>query len=102
MNVLLIGGGGREHALAWKLRQSPELETLYCSPGNGGILAIAEPGPADISDHAQVTAFCRDADIRLIVIGPEAPLVDGLADDLRAAGFAVFGPSAAAAQLEAS
>jgi phosphoribosylamine---glycine ligase len=102
MNVLLIGGGGREHALAWKLRQSPELETLYCSPGNGGIVAIAKPGPADTSDHAKVMAFCREAGIGLVVIGPEAPLVDGLADDLRKEGFAVFGPSAAAAQLESS
>ncbi len=101
MNVLLIGGGGREHALALKLRQSPRLDALYCSPGNGGILAIAQRGP-DISDHAKVTAFCREAGIGLVVIGPEAPLVDGLADDLRKAGFAVFGPSAAAAQLEAS
>jgi phosphoribosylamine--glycine ligase len=102
MNVLLIGGGGREHALAWKLRQSPRLETLYCSPGNGGIVAIAKPGPADISDHAKVIAFCRDVGIEFVVIGPEAPLVDGLADDLRKEGFVVFGPSAAAAQLEAS
>ena len=102
MNVLLIGGGGREHALAWKLRQSPNLEALYCSPGNCGILVVAKPGPAEISDHAKVIAFCREAGIELVVIGPEAPLVDGLADDLRKAGFAVFGPSAAAAQLEAS
>jgi phosphoribosylamine--glycine ligase len=102
MNVLLVGGGGREHALAWKLRQSPGLDTLYCSPGNGGILSIAKRGPADISDHAEVAAFCRQARIGLVIIGPEAPLVDGLADDLREAGLAVFGPSAAAAQLEAS
>ncbi len=102
MNVLLIGGGGREHALAWKLKQSPRLETLYCSPGNAGILALAKPGPADVGDHAAVAAFCREAKIGLVVIGPEAPLVDGLADSLRNAGFAVFGPSAAAAQLEAS
>jgi len=102
MNVLLIGGGGREHALAWKLKQSPRLDTLYCSPGNGGIVSIAVPGPAEVSDHAKVVAFCHEARIGLVVIGPEAPLVDGLADDLRAAGFAVFGPSAAAAQLEAS
>ena len=102
MNVLLIGGGGREHALALKLRQSPTLDTLYCSPGNGGIVAITQPGPADISDHAKVIAFCRRAGIALVIIGPEAPLVEGLADDLRKAGFAVFGPSAAAAQLEAS
>ncbi len=102
MNVLLIGGGGREHALAWKLRQSPKLDTLYCSPGNAGILSIAQPGPPDILDHGQVLAFCRDARIDLAVIGPEAPLVGGLADDLRAGGIPVFGASAAAAQLEAS
>ena len=102
MNVLLIGGGGREHALAWKLRQSAEIETLYCSPGNAGILPLAKEGPADVTDHAKVATFCRDAAIGLVVVGPEAPLVDGLADDLRKAGFTVFGPSAAAAQLEAS
>ena len=102
MNVLLIGGGGREHALAWKLSQSPLLETLYCSPGNGGILAIAKEGPKDTGGHAGVAAFCKEAKIGLVIIGPEAPLVDGLADNLRKAGFPVFGPSAAAAQLEAS
>jgi len=102
MNVLLIGGGGREHALAWKLRQSPRLEALYCCPGNSGILAIAKPSLADASDHAKVAAFCREAKIQLVVVGPETPLVDGLADDLRRAGFAVFGPSGAAARLEAS
>ncbi|MGO9868030.1 MAG: phosphoribosylamine--glycine ligase [Rhodomicrobium sp.] len=102
MNVLLIGGGGREHALAWKLRQSPELEALYCAPGNAGILAMANPAPVDAADHARVTAFCQEARIGLVVIGPEAPLVAGLADHLRAHGIAVFGPSAAAAQLEAS
>jgi len=102
MKILLIGGGGREHALAWKLRQSPELETLYCAPGNAGILSIAGPAPVDVSDHAQVAAFCREAGIGLVVIGPEAPLVAGLSDDLRAGGIAVFGASKAAAQLEAS
>ena len=100
--MLLIGGGGREHALAWKLSQSPLLETLYCSPGNGGILALAKEGPKDIGAHAKVAAFCEAAKIGLVIIGPEAPLVDGLADSLRRAGFPVFGPSAAAAQLEAS
>src|SRR5208337_4145887 len=98
MKILLIGGGGREHALAWKLRQSPELETLYCAPGNAGILSIAGPAPVDVSDHAQVAAFCREAGIGLVVIGPEAPLVAGLSDDLRAGGIAVFGASKAAAQ----
>jgi phosphoribosylamine--glycine ligase len=102
MNILLIGGGGREHALAWKLRQSPELETLYCVPGNAGILAIAKPAAIDASDGEQVAGFCRAAGIDLVVIGPEAPLVAGLADELREAGIAVFGPSKAAAQLEAS
>jgi phosphoribosylamine--glycine ligase len=102
MNVLLIGGGGREHALAWKLKQSPALETLYCAPGNAGILSIAEPAPVDIGNHREVAAFCRAARTGLVVIGPEAPLVAGLADDLRSEGFTVFGPSAAAARLEAS
>src|SRR5215469_8622416 len=102
MNVLLIGGGGREHALAWKLRQSAELETLYCAPGNAGILSIAEPAPVDIADHSEVAEFCRVARIGLVVIGPEAPLVAGLADYLHSEGMAVFGPSAAVAQLEAS
>ncbi len=102
MNVLLIGGGGREHALAWKLRQSPALGAFYCSPGNAGILSIAEPGPRRIGDHHEVADFCIRARVDLVVIGPEAPLVAGLADDLRAAGLAVFGPSEKAAQLEAS
>jgi phosphoribosylamine---glycine ligase len=102
MNVLLIGGGGREHALAWKLRQSPGLDAFYCSPGNAGILSIADSGPRNVADHGEVLDFCRRAGVDLVVIGPEAPLVAGLADDLRAAGFPVFGPSAKAAQLEAS
>jgi phosphoribosylamine--glycine ligase len=102
MNVLLIGGGGREHALAWKLRQSPELESLYCAPGNAGILSIAELARVDIGNRGEVAEFCRAARISLVVIGPEAPLVSGLADDLRNEGITVFGPSAEAAQLEAS
>jgi len=102
MNVLLIGGGGREHALAWKLRQSPLLGTLYCSPGNAGIDAIAARGPTSVDRFEDVAEFCREAAIGLVVVGPEAPLVAGLADYLRAAGISVFGPSAAAAQLEAS
>ena len=82
MNVLLIGGGGREHALAWKLRQSPLLDRLYCAPGNAGIEAVAECVALDVADHAAVIGFCRENDIGLVVIGPEAPLVAGLADDL--------------------
>ena len=102
MNVLLIGGGGREHALAWKLRQSPLLDILYCAPGNAGIAEVAECVALDIANHDAVIRFCREKDIALVVIGPEAPLVAGLADDLEAAGIKVFGPSAAAAQLEGS
>ncbi|MGN5376003.1 MAG: phosphoribosylamine--glycine ligase [Sphingomonas hengshuiensis] len=102
MNVLLIGSGGREHALAWKLAQSPLLDTLYAAPGNPGIAHCATLVPLDVADHAAVVRFCGEASIGLVVIGPEAPLVAGLADDLRGAGVAVFGPSAAAAQLEGS
>jgi phosphoribosylamine---glycine ligase len=102
MNILLIGGGGREHALAWKLKQSPELEALYCAPGNAGIFSIATPAALDPRDHEEIAAFCRQAGIGLVVAGPEAPLVAGLADSLREAGMPVFGPSAAAARLESS
>ncbi len=102
MNLLLIGGGGREHALGWKLKQSPLLDRLYCAPGNAGIAQIAERVALDVADHAAVIGFCRENDIGLVVIGPEAPLVAGLADALDAAGVNVFGPSRAAAQLEGS
>ena len=102
MNILLLGGGGREHALAWKLAQSPRLGKLYAAPGNPGIAEYAELVVLDLADHATVIAFCEARDIGLVVVGPEAPLVDGLADSLRGAGFSVFGPSKAAAQLEGS
>ncbi|MXO86902.1 phosphoribosylamine--glycine ligase [Altererythrobacter aurantiacus] len=107
MNILLIGSGGREHALCWKLMQSSLLagdgDTLFASPGNPG---MAEEGarcvPLDTADHGAVVQFCRDNKVEFVVIGPEAPLVDGLADSLRTANMAVFGPSADAAQLEGS
>jgi phosphoribosylamine---glycine ligase len=102
MNVLLIGGGGREHALAWKLKQSPLLDTLYCAPGNAGIEQVARCVKFDVVDHKAVTRFCKEKDIGLVVIGPEAPLVAGLGDDLTAAGIKVFGPAREAAQLEGS
>ena len=102
MNVLLIGSGGREHALAWALSASPLLSTLYCAPGNGGIAQIAECVALDATDHTAVATFCGEKKIDLVVIGPEAPLVAGLADDLQARGIKVFGPSKAAAQLEGS
>jgi len=102
VNVLLIGGGGREHALAWKLAQSPLLDRLYCAPGNAGIAEVAECIALDVADHAAMISFCQKRGIGLVVIGPEAPLVAGLTDDLEAAGIKVFGPSKAAAQLEGS
>lgn len=102
MNVLLTGSGGREHALAWALSASPLLTTLYCAPGNGGIAQVAECVELDVGAHEAVVAFCKDRNIDLVVIGPEAPLVAGLTDDLEAQGITVFGPSKAAAQLEGS
>ncbi|WP_426236946.1 phosphoribosylamine--glycine ligase [Pararhizobium sp. DWP1-1-3] len=102
MKVLLIGSGGREHALAWKLAQSPHLAALYAAPGNPGIAEEAIIADIDTADDAAVLAFCRKQAIDFVVVGPEAPLVAGLADTLRNAGIAVFGPSAAAAQLEGS
>jgi phosphoribosylamine--glycine ligase len=112
MNILLLGSGGREHALAWKLAQSRLIaqdldgdgrgDTLYAAPGNPGIGHYAELIELDVTKHADVVAFCDERRIGLVVIGPEAPLVDGLGDSLRAAGIAVFGPSKAAAQLEGS
>ncbi len=97
-----MGGGGREHALAWKLAQSPSLTKLWASPGNPGIAECAELVALALTDHAAVVAFCRAHAVDLVVVGPEAPLVDGIGDSLRASGIAVFGPSKAAAQLEGS
>ncbi|KEO89398.1 phosphoribosylamine--glycine ligase [Erythrobacter longus] len=102
MNILLIGSGGREHALAWKLAQSPSCDRLYAAPGNPGIAEEAQIVTLDASDHTAVVEFCKVRDIGLVVIGPEAPLVEGLADSLAAAGIPAFGPSAKAAQLEGS
>ncbi len=102
MNVLLIGSGGREHALAWRLKASPKLDRLYCAPGNAGIAEVATLVALDAADHAAVAAFCGKHAIGLVVIGPEVPLVAGLADSLTAQGIRVFGPSKAAAQLEGS
>ncbi|WP_088184907.1 phosphoribosylamine--glycine ligase [Sphingobium sp. Z007] len=102
MNILLLGGGGREHALAWKLAQSPRLDTLYAAPGNPGIAEHATLVDLDATDHRAVLDFCVRHSIGLVVIGPEAPLVDGLADNLRTIGVPVFGPNRKAAQLEGS
>ncbi|MDO6962660.1 phosphoribosylamine--glycine ligase [Rhizobium alvei] len=102
MRVLLIGSGGREHALAYKIAQSPLLTELFAAPGNPGIGQFAEIVDLTIEDQETVVTFCRDRAIDFVVFGPEAPLVAGLSDRLRDAGFKVFGPSAAAAQLEGS
>ncbi|HEY0918989.1 phosphoribosylamine--glycine ligase [Devosia sp.] len=102
MRVLVIGSGGREHALAWAIARSPQLEQLYVAPGNGGTATIATNVELDITDHAAIVGFARQERIDLVVIGPDAPAVAGLGDDVRAAGLLCFGPSKAAAQLEGS
>jgi phosphoribosylamine---glycine ligase len=102
MNILLLGSGGREHALAWKMAASPLTDRLYCAPGNAGIAQEAECVALDVADHAAVIAFCRKSKIELVVVGPEAPLCAGIVDDLQAAGIKAFGPSKSAARLEGS
>ncbi len=102
MNILLLGSGGREHALAWKIAASPLVERLYCAPGNAGIARECELVGLDPADHAAVIAWCKGKKIDLVVVGPEAPLCAGIVDDLAAAGIKAFGPSKAAAQLEGS
>jgi phosphoribosylamine---glycine ligase len=102
MNILLLGSGGREHALAWKIAASPLVERLVCAPGNAGIARECDLVALDVADHAAVIAFCRARKIDLVVVGPEAPLCAGIVDDLAAAGFKAFGPTRTAAQLEGS
>ena len=102
MKTLVIGSGGREHVLCWSLAKSPEIKKLFCAPGNAGIASQAECVPLDVMDFDSILQFCTEKDIDFTVIGPEAPLVSGLADRLEAAGIATFGPSAAAARLEGS
>ncbi len=102
MNILLLGSGGREHALAWKLASSALTDRLTCAPGNAGIAREAECVALDLTDHAAVIALCKTNKIDFVVVGPEAPLVAGLVDDLEAAGFKTFGPTKSAAQLEGS
>ena len=102
MKILLLGSGGREHALAWKLSASPLVDRLYCAPGNAGVARECELIALDLADHAAVIAFCRAQKIDLVVVGPEAPLCAGIVDDLAAAGIKAFGPTRAAARLEGS
>jgi phosphoribosylamine--glycine ligase len=102
MNILLLGSGGREHALAWKIAASPLLTKLWCAPGNAGIASEAECVALDVADHAAVIEFCRGNAVDLVVVGPETPLAAGIVDDLGAVGIKAFGPSKLAAQLEGS
>jgi phosphoribosylamine---glycine ligase len=102
MNVLLLGSGGREHAIAIALAKSPLLETLFAAPGNPGMASIASAATLDIKDHPAVAGFCKANHIDLVVVGPEAPLVAGIVDGLTAEGIKAFGPSKAAARLEGS
>jgi phosphoribosylamine---glycine ligase len=102
MNILILGSGGREHALAWKMAGSPLADKLYCAPGNAGIAREAECVALDLADHAAVIAFCKAGKIDLVVVGPEVPLCAGIVDDLEAAGIKAFGPSKWAARLEGS
>jgi phosphoribosylamine---glycine ligase len=102
MNILLLGSGGREHALAWKIAASPLTDRLYCAPGNAGIARDAECVALDIDDHATVIAFCKSHEVDFVVVGPEGPLCAGIVDDLEAVGIKTFGPSRSAAQLEGS
>ena len=102
MNILILGSGGREHALAWKIAASPLTTRLYCAPGNAGIAQVAECAAVDIADHAAVIAFAKDKKIDFVVVGPEAPLCAGIVDDLEAAGIKAFGPNKWAARLEGS
>lgn len=102
MNILLLGSGGREHALAWKMAASPLLDRLYCAPGNAGIAQDAGIVVLDPADHSAVIDFCRKNNVEFVVVGPEVPLVAGIVDDLEAAGIKAFGPTRMAARLEGS
>ena len=102
MNILILGGGGREHALAWAIKQNPKTDRLIVAPGNAGIAQLAEVADVDVLDAATVVAFCAENAVDFVIVGPEAPLAAGVADATRAAGILTFGPSARAARLEAS
>ncbi len=102
MNVLVIGGGGREHALIWKLRESPSVDEIYCAPGNGGILDLATCIDIDVLDFAGLIDFVKKNKVELTIVGPEVPLTEGIVDAFEEAGLAIFGPSKKAAELEGS
>lgn len=102
MRVLVLGGGGREHALCWRIAGAPSVERVFCAPGNPGIAEVAETAAVDATDSLDLIELCRDERINLVVIGPERPAIAGVGDNLREAGFAVYGPSAACAKIEGS
>src|ERR1700750_1200445 len=102
MHILLLGSGGREHALAWKIAASPLVTKLWCAPGNAGIAREAECVALDIADHGAVIEFCRLNAVEFVVVGPDAPIAAGIVDDLNTAGFKAFGPTQAAGRLESS
>src|SRR5512139_2993710 len=102
MNILIIGSGGREHALAWKIRQSARVQRVFCAPGNAGIAQVAELVPLAVDDVAGLARFARDERIDLTIVGPELPLTLGIADDFQRHGLRIFGPTRAAAQIEGS
>ena len=102
VNILVLGGGGREHALAWAIKQNPKTDRLIVAPGNAGIAMLAEVADLDVLDSTAVVAFCAENAVDFVIVGPEAPLAAGVADATRAAGILTFGPSAQAARLEAS
>jgi len=102
MNILVIGGGGREHTLAWKIAQNPDVKKIYCLPGNGGIEQIAECPPLNVNDFKAVTAFAKEKEVDLTVVGTEQPLVGGIADYFQAQNLKIFGPNQKAAQMEGS
>jgi len=102
MKILVVGGGGREHTLVWKISQSPLVRKIYCAPGNAGISSLAECIPISPADLSQLAQFARDNKIDLTVVGPEAPLVEGIVDEFQTQGLRIFGPSREAAQIEGS
>ncbi|HHZ83483.1 MAG TPA: phosphoribosylamine--glycine ligase, partial [Nitrospirales bacterium] len=102
MRVLVIGGGGREHALVWKISQSPRVTDIFCAPGNPGIATLAECVPIQAGNIQDLLSFARDQSIDLTVVGPEAPLADGIADTFRQARLRIFGPGRMAARIETS
>src|SRR5712692_11587127 len=102
MKILVIGGGGREHVLTWKLRESQQMEEIYCTPGNAGVAQEAECIPADLNKPEDLLSIARKVQANLTVVGPEAPLAAGVVDEFERAGLTIIGPTKAAAQLEGS